>query len=171
MANLKNKDSNRIKSLLLKIKELAERGEKGERENAKLKLNELMSKYGISNFDVNKKYKKHSFKLFDFDDCKVIMTHCILDTNTNNIIEGDKRKKELYCDLTDEQYIDVCEKFNHYYPDYHSQKENFLKAFIIKNELGIEDTIDSEEDSDSILEILNKTKIINRNKYEKVQVK
>jgi hypothetical protein len=167
MATLTNNDSNKIKKLILKVKELAERGEKGERENAKVKLKELMDKYQMLKFDITNKPKSRTFKLVDFDDCRAIMTHCILDTRSNSKIEGDKRKKELYCELTDEQYVDVCEKFNHYYPDYFSQKDAFLKAYIIKNELGVcdEDMIEDSEDND-IDKIISNSKKITKNKYK-----
>jgi len=118
MAKIKDSDSKKIKSLITKVKALADKGEGGEKENAKKKLSELLDKYNITKFE-EKKYKKRTFKLADFNDCKTIMTHCIIDTNKNACIEGYKAKKELYVKLTDGEYIDVCEKFNHYYPIFH----------------------------------------------------
>ena len=138
MAKIKNNDSKKIRELIKKVKVLAERGEKGERDVAKVKLKELMEKYQLTKFEESKS-KKRSFKLVDFNDCKTIMVHCILDTKKTAQVEGDERKKELYCGLTDEEYIDVCEKFNHYYPEFCNQREAFVKAFILTNNLGIVD--------------------------------
>lgn len=159
------KDSNEIKKLISKVKNLAEHGDKGERDNAKAKLKILLEKYNIKKFE-EAKNKQRSFKLKDYEDCQVIMTHCILDTNKDCQITGDKRKKELYCKLTDKEYIDVCEKFNHYYTEYYKQKENFLKAFIIKNDLGIVDSnVVSDIDIESILDVIDS---VQENKQMKI---
>ena len=88
------------------------------------------------------------------------MVHCIIDTNKDAEISGDARKKELYCKLTDKEYVDICEKFNHYYPEYYKQKESLIKAFIIKNDLGIDGIEDdevtiSEDEINGINEIIN----------------
>ena len=141
MAKINDKDSKKIKDLLQKVKSLADKGDAGERDNAKKILNKLLLKDHILKFDISK-YKKRTFKLADFQDCKTIMAHCILDTLSNASIDGSKSKKELYVKLTDEQYIDVCQKFNHYYIEFVKQREAFIKAFIIKNNLGI---VDGEE--------------------------
>jgi hypothetical protein len=151
MAKLNNSDSKKIKELIKKVKALAERGEKGERDVAKSKLTELMDKYKITKFEESKR-KKRTFRLADFNDCKTIMVHCILDTQPKADIEGSLQKKELYCLLTDEEYIDICEKFNHYFPEFHRQREAFTKAFIIKNDLGIIDG-ESSDDDDSVNDI------------------
>lgn len=120
-----------IDEKIAKIKELAERGYDGEKQNAIQKLKELEEKY-----KKEKKYLK-SFKLVDYQDCKDIMVHCILDVDKNASIEGSKQKKELYCKLTNKEYNQVCEKFNKYYPQYLILKDNLLKNFIINNNLGI----------------------------------
>lgn len=163
MSKIKDKDSNNIKVLISKVKSLADNGEAGEKETAKRKLTELLIKYNIKKFDESK-YKNRSFKLADFNDCKIIMVHCILDTLKNAKIEGNTRKKELYCKLTDEQYIDVCQKFNHYYPEFIKQREAFIKAFIIKNNLGIIEGENNthKEEIESIRSIYSS---INANRY------
>lgn len=124
----------KLKEKINKVKELAERGCDGEKENAIIKLKELQKKLNLT-----KKQNKtlRSFKLADYNDCKDIMVHCILDVDINTSIEGSKQKKELYCKLTTDEYNEVCYKFNHYYPIYHQLKEDLLKNFIIDNKLGI----------------------------------
>jgi uncharacterized membrane protein YcgQ (UPF0703/DUF1980 family) len=165
MAQLNQSDSKKIKNLMVKVKALAERGENGEMDNAKQKLKELMQKYQITKFE-EQKYKKRSFKLADYNDCKTIMVHCILDSSPDAEIDGSLQKKELYCKLTDEQYIDVCEKFNHYFPEFHKQREAFVKAFIIKNNLGIENTV-SDEEEESVSDILDMMNGIKSSSYKK----
>lgn len=152
MAEIKDSDSGKIKLLMQKVRALADKGEGGEKENAKRKLAELLERYNIKKFE-EKASKKRTFKLADFNDCKTIMIHCIIDTNKNAKIEGYKAKKEIYCKLTDEQYIDVCQKFNHYFPIFIRQRENFIKAFILKNDLGISDLTPMQNDNTENKEI------------------
>lgn len=165
MAKINDKDSKKIKLLMSKVKALADKGEAGERETAKRKLAELLVKYNITKFEESK-YKKRSFKLSDFNDCKTIMVHCILDTVPKIDIDGNRSKKELYCKLTDEQYIDVCQKFNHYFPEFHKQREAFVKAFIIKNDLGIVEG-DSDIELDEIKHIKDMFSVVDEKRYGK----
>lgn len=169
MAAKINNDSGKIKALMVKIKALADNGIDGEKETAKIKLNELLQKYNIKKFEEKSK-KKRVFKLADFNDCLTIMTHCIIDTDENAKIEGIKAKKEIYCKLTDSEYIDVCEKFNFYFPIFDNQRKNFVKAFIIKNNLGIteKEHTDTEKISDKdFFEISKMAKDININRFKK----
>ena len=169
MAEIKDSDSGKIKLLMQKVRALADKGEGGEKENAKIKLSELLEKYNIKKFE-EKSSKTRVFKLADFSDCKIIMIHCIIDTLKSSKIEGCKAKKEIYCKLTDEQYIDVCQKFNHYFPTFVRQRENFIKAFILKNDLGISDLTPIQNDNTEnkeISEISEMMKGINDNKFKK----
>ena len=165
MAKIKNSDLNKIKVLISKVEALADKGVGGEKENAKIKLKELLDKYNIKKFKENEN-KLRTFKLVDFADCKTIMTHCIIDTKKDAEIEGYKTKKELYCKLTDKEYIEVCEKFNHYYPEFYKQREAFIKAFIIKNDLGIIDSGQNNEVEDLSM-INNMLKSVSQNKFGK----
>ena len=165
MAKINNSDLNKIKVLISKVEALADKGVGGEKENAKIKLKELLDKYNIKKFKENEN-KLRTFKLADFGDCKTIMTHCIIDTKKDAEIEGYKTKKELYCKLTDKEYIEVCEKFNHYYPEFYKQREAFIKAFIIKNDLGIIDSGQNNEVED--LSMINSMlKSVSQNKFGK----
>lgn len=168
MAKINNSDSKKIKELIKKVKILSERGEKNERFVAKAILKDLMAKYQIKKFDEDKN-KKRVFKLVDFGDCKTIMVHCILDTKPKASVDGSKQKKELYCFLTDEEYVSVCEKFNHYYPEFVKQREVFVKAFILANNLGIVDGESDVNDGDvnEIKKMLGNVKATN---YKNVQL-
>ncbi len=177
MVIVKNSDKKRILSLIGKVKKLSEQGIKGEKVNAQEMLVKLLKKYNLSKFDLVNKPKKRTFKLVNYNDCQVIMTHCILDTIEEAKINGIKQKKELYCNLTDEQYVDVCEKFNHYYPLYYEQiqnhekkKETLLKAFLIKNNLGISNEGGFEEQSD-VLEIASVMGEVKENRYGRKNLK
>ena len=94
------------------------------------------------------------------------MIHCILDSAMGVKIEGNEHRKELYCELNDEQYAEICNKFNYYYPEYYKQRESFLKAFILKNNLGIQDCQESEDSNYlrkkgivDILDMMNTVKV------------
>lgn len=154
------KDSKSIKKLIEKVKPLAERGEMGEKDSANEKLRYLYKVYKVKKSE-ERKNKKRSFKLLDFGDCKTIMVHSILDSSPTAEIQGNEISKELYCKLTDEQYDEVCQKFNYYYAEYIKQRESFLKAFILKNNLGIHDSIseETEESIDGILDMMNIVKV------------
>ena len=157
-----NSTSKNIKAKLKKVKALAEKGEKGERETAKKMLKDLTEKY--SNIKLKeKKLRKRTFKLADFEDCKTIMVHCILNANPDASIEGNLRRKELYVRLTNEEYSNVVFTFNHYYPIYASQKSSFLIAFILKNNLGVskgQDVGDNNEDVNEIIGIMANLKAV-----------
>ena len=125
---------------------MADKGEGGEKENAKIKLRELLERYNIKKFE-EKASKKRVFKLADFNDCKTIMIHCIIDTLKSAKIEGYKAKKEIYCKLTDEQYafvtIPTGEKIEFKpYSDYEDGHNVFLMAEYKENKYRI-DTVPS----------------------------
>jgi hypothetical protein len=162
---MKTNDSKKIKSLIKKVKELADRGDDNERDVAKMKLAELMNKYNLKKFEP--KIKKRSFKLANYEDCKDIMVHCIIDTNSKSEIEGSLQKKELYVKLTDEEYVDVCEKFNHYYPEYYKQKQLLLKAFILKNEIGIVQSENDEQEDTEIEDLVSVLNFVKEKRYSK----
>jgi hypothetical protein len=144
-------DSDRIRLLLKKVKALADAGDTHERIVAQEKLSSLMKKYKIAKF-TEKAKKKRVFKLVNFEDCKTIMVHCILDTNESCQIDGSIQKKELYAAMTDLEYVDVVEKFSHYYPLYIKQKECLLVAFLLKNNLGVSAEQPTEDESQSSAE-------------------
>jgi len=165
MAKLKNSDLSKIKSLANKLNNLYEKGDKNEKDVAKSKLDSLLKKYSIKSYNDLNVYKRE-FKLADWNDCLIIMTHCILDT-VNIEIEGDKKAKCLYCNLTDSQYIEVCEKFNHYYPMFVNQRDNFIKAFLLANDLGIIDADDKDVSDFDINGIAEVSKIVKSKKLIK----
>jgi hypothetical protein len=47
----------------------------------------------------------------------------------------------------------VCQKFNHYFPIFIRQRKNFIKAFILKNDLGISDLTPIQNDNTENKEI------------------
>ena len=142
-----------LKSKIKKVSELAERGIDGEKENAKAKLIELQEKYKTTHKQIK---KQRTFKLANFEDCKDIMAHCILDVDIDAQIEGSKQKKELYCNLTKEQYDKVCENFNWYYPSYVTMKDYLLKGFVLSKKLGVNSNqIDTESEINSIIKYIH----------------
>lgn len=177
MATILN-DKKKILALVKKVQKLSEAGIQGEKETAKVMLEKLLQKYNLKKFELSEKPKKRTFKLANYNDCRAIMTHCILDTVDGISIEGLKSKKELYCKLSDEQYIDVCEKFNHYYPIYHSQiqrhekqKDALLKAFLIKNNLGIVNEDGFEDEVMDVYEIVDVISEVEAHRYAKKDLK
>lgn len=132
-------DLDKLKTLLVKVKELAERGDSGERDVAKTKLEKLLKKYGLKLKDVELQNKnKRIFRIVNKEDCVNIISQTIWDVAPKVDIKQSTRKLEVYCSLTSEEYIEVCEKFNYYWNLWCKEKKQFLTAFIIKNKLGTE---------------------------------
>lgn len=140
-----------LETKIEKVRQLAKRGIDGEKDVAKSKLLELESKREKT----KSSKRQRSFKLANYDDCKDIMTHCILDVNINAEIEGSKQKKELYCKLTKEEYDKVCENFNWHYPTYCVMKDYLMKGFILSKKLGVNSNqINSEKEINSIIDFI-----------------
>lgn len=136
--NIETPDLDKIKSLITKVSELAKRGVDGEKESAKKKLEKLLNKYGININDINNDDKqKRIFRIKNREDYLAVLGHVIWDIVPNLDISENTRRLEVYCNLTNEQYIEVAEKFDCYWKLWCKEKEQFMLAFIIKNNLGV----------------------------------
>lgn len=132
-------DLERIKTLIGKVLELANKGIDGEKQAAKKKLEKLLSKYGLTLADIDSEDNKlkRTFRIKNRDDYKTILTQVICDVAPSVKIQENTRKLEIYSKLNAEQYIEVKEKFDYFWNLWCKEKEQFTIAFIIKNSLGI----------------------------------
>lgn len=164
---MKKQNQSKMKQLLTKLKVLSQRGESGEREVAEIKMKEIMLKNALGKQTTSQKRIK-TFKMADMIDSKTIMVHCIIDVDGSVEITENERKKELYARLTKEEYELVVDKFNHYYPYYIEQKNAFSKAFLIKNNLGInsKNTSNIEVSQEEIDRIINAYNIVEAKPYD-----
>lgn len=133
-----NPDLEKIKSLIVKVKELANRGIAGEKDSANRKLVLLLEKYNFKLKDIQSESNlKRIFRVVNKDDCVSILSQTIWDVVPDAKIEQHPRKLEVYCNLNAEQYIEVCEMSDYYWKLWCEEKKQSLTAFILVNKLGI----------------------------------
>lgn len=164
----KLKDTEEVRSLLKKLEDMASMGEEGERDVAKDKLRKIASKYGIDP-DNGKYISQKYFSYSKGKDYLAILTHCIYDTKHDaKIFEVSSPRNTIVVDLENVEYIEVCEKINHYWTEYSKEKDSLVIAFILKNKIGIAEgevkgTIDVERVArlKGVIEDNNYTKKIN----------
>jgi len=131
-------DLDRLKNLISKVKELADRGVDGERDSAQKTLEKLLKKYGIKLKDIEQQNKtKRTFRIVNKDDCITILSQIIWDVVPDAKIKQHVRALEIYCSLNNEQYIEVCEKYEYYWKLWCEEKKHTLIAFVVKNNLGV----------------------------------
>jgi len=131
-------DLDRIKLLVTKVNELVKRGVDGEKQAAQKKLEKLLKKYGIDINDINNDDKhKRIFRIKNREDYLSILVQVIWDIVPRLDVVQNTKRLEIYCNLTNEQYIEVKEKFESYWNLWFKEKEQFMLAFIIKNNLGV----------------------------------
>jgi hypothetical protein len=131
-------DLDRLKNLIGKVKGLADRGVDGERDSAQNTLEKLLNKYGIKLKDIEQQNKtKRTFRIVNKDDCITVLSQIIWDVVPDAKIKQHIRALEIYCSLTNEQYIEVSEKYQYYWKLWCEEKQHTLIAFVVKNNLGV----------------------------------
>lgn len=92
----KGRDIETVRKLISKLKDMAEKGEKGEREVAFEKLKEILKKYKLTEQGVLKPLAKNcTFKLSDWHDHLNLLVQCIQDTKPGVAMDGDKKGKKF----------------------------------------------------------------------------
>jgi hypothetical protein len=165
-------DLEKIKILIGKVAELANRGIGGEKDAAKKKLEKLLKKYGLklSDIDVDGDDKQQrTIRIKNREDYLTILTQVIWDVVVDIRIQQNTKKLEIYVKLTTEQYIEVKEKFDYFWNLWCKEKEQFLMAFVIKNRLGLVSNKRSDEakqmDDETRNGIRDKMLTVARGKY------
>jgi len=133
-------DLERIKVLVSKVLELAKKGVDGEKKAAKIKLEKLLKKYGLTLSDIDgdeNDKQQRTFRIKNREDYLTVLTQVIWDVVPDIGIQQNTKRLEIYSKLTTEQYIEVNEKFNYFWNFWVKEKEQFLMAFVIKNRLGL----------------------------------
>ncbi len=128
-------DLDKIKKTLLKVKELAERGENGERVSAQVKLETLLSKYNLDISELQSENPvERSISHHRDADARTILVQVIMSITNENVFIT-KGKYVAHAKLTSEQYIEVVEKYKYFWRLYLKQKKIFMRAFVTKNKL------------------------------------
>jgi Mg2+ and Co2+ transporter CorA len=160
--------SERIKELLLKLKALSEQGNGGEKENATEMLNKALKKHGLTLEDLEKEEKQvRVFKIKDRGDSSVILAQCIWDVVHDADVKQSTKKLEVYCELSASDYVEVSEKYKHYYNIWLKEKKEFLTAYILRNKIGLseEPSGESKLTEEEQLSIVKKMNSIDDNKF------
>jgi len=128
-------DLDKIKKTLLKVKELAERGEDGERVSAQNKLTSILKKYNINVSDIeSEECIERDIKHNRDPDSRTILVQVILSVSDSSVFVT-KGQSCAHAKLTSTQYIEVVEKYKYYWELYKKQKAIFIRAFITRNGL------------------------------------
>ncbi len=158
--------SNKVKELLLKLKFSSEVREGAEKENATDKLNKALKKHGLTLEDLEKEEKEpRVFKIKNREDSSVILSQCIRDVCPNGVIRQSAKKLEMYCEMSASEYIEVSEKYKHYYDFWLNEKKQFLTAFVVINKIGLPSSPSCELSDEEKMDIVKKMNTINDNKF------
>ena len=159
-------DLDRLKNLIGKVKGLADRGVDGERDSAQKTLQKLLNKYGIKLKDIEQQNKtKRTFRIVNKDDCITILSQIIWDVVPDAKIKQHVRALEIYCSLTNEQYIEVSEKYQYYWKLWCDEKKHTLMAFVVKNNLGVSDKGTVKLDEETIKGAKDKMATVTKGNY------
>lgn len=140
-----NPDLEKVKELAVKLKTMAERGgTENERKVAEKKLSTLLKKYGLVLQDIYKNKIKERCFVFKHEDEKMVVSHVLWTVvPSTTIISRVGKQKKAYCVMTTEQYIEAKEKLNHYLKHFRDARDNFIIAFILKNNLQVKEASES----------------------------
>ena len=141
----------KILELAKKLYELSKRGEDGEKENATIKLGDVMKKYAIT-LDMleSEEQKERIFYAENGIERKFtmqIISSVVGNRDTYRYNEdAKKKKKRIIVFLSDIEFIEVSEKLTFYWDKYNEDLKIFYSAFIQKNKLyKKEDPKDKQE--------------------------
>lgn len=158
--------SNKIKELLLKLKFFSEVGEAAEKENATDKLNKALIKHGITLADLEKEEREtRTFKIKDKSDSLNVLVQCIYDVYTDAKISQAVNSLKIFCDLNSSEYVEVLEKYNHYYNYWLKEKNQLFVAFLVKNRLGTDRKSSVQIDEEEQNSIMKKMEVMKDNKF------
>lgn len=159
--------SEKIKELLLKLKSLSKQGIGGEKDNAIEMLEKALKKYGLTLEDLENLEKKlREFKVKNKDDATIILVQCICDVFPNAKIQQHARNLTVYCHLDSAEFIEVTEKYKHYYKIWLKEKKEFLTAFVVKNNIGLSGESSGKDiDEEEKMAIIKKMNSMDENKF------
>jgi len=126
-----------VRSRLLKIQALAERGVGGEAEAAKRMLEDLCEEHGISVEDLTSlEVKFFAFTAKSPYHKKLLQQVCfhVLESSTITVVE-DSSKPTVHVKMTEIQHLDVESCFNFYKEAWNEALSEFFTAFIHKHNI------------------------------------
>lgn len=143
---------------LKKLLALAERGEAGEARNARRILETELRKHGLTLEDLSSEVRKE--RIFPYKDTderaifiQVLVNVCGSKSEAFKSAGYNTKRKRLYVDLTDLEYVEILEKFEFFRRQYNKEKKRLLNdlavAFLSKHRLYDKDP-NEEKDSNPL---------------------
>lgn len=126
--------------LLIKLKALAERGEDGERENARRILQRLLEKYNIAEADLEEDaLSEHSFRASGARARDLLVQVCFKVTNGDRRIyhysKGKGARNTVYCMCTKAEAIQIAFEHDFYLELWKEEEDLFFRSFIQKHKI------------------------------------
>ncbi|MBD5218065.1 MAG: DUF2786 domain-containing protein [Bacteroidales bacterium] len=149
-----DKNSNQyesIKNKLLKLQALAEKGYKGEAENAKRAIESLCAKYGITLEEIlcEEQVKRYEFEIGRYSYMLTLFVHCHgVVTNSRELKYRQRSRSTIAVDLTPLQYAELCSLFEwhkaNFLKDLQAMQKNIVEAYVNKHNLFAQRDDDEE---------------------------
>lgn len=131
-----------IKNKLLKLQALAEKGYKGEAENAKRAIESLCAKYGITLEEIlcEEQVKRYEFEIGRYGYMLTLFVHCHgVVTNERTLSYRRRSRSKIAVDLTPLQYAELCNLFNwhkaNFLKDLEAMQQTIIEAYVNKHNL------------------------------------
>lgn len=143
----------RKKELLLKLKELADRGVGGERHNAQKMLNELLVKYEMSESDLSSEdLSFHEIAVPNKHFAgKILAQVCYSihgDINPDKGLYNGLRRGRVRIKCTNAEFIEITAKYNFYLTHFENDLKTFYSAFIQRNQIFPPKSLEKDSVSD-----------------------
>lgn len=154
-----DKDFESIKSKILKLKALAERGERGEAINAQRLLGKLLGQYGITLEDVIEKTEERKWYKFA---CRKkyeqkLLHQCYFKALNKSELQYSKGNGGIYYRLTAYEFAELSNLYEWHKAQLNKEMarmiDDFTEAYIIKHQITSDDNGGSSDDDDKPLTI------------------
>lgn len=117
-----------------KLKALADKGEGGERDNARELLMRHLDKHGLSLSDIDENEIKYEY--FTYKGAGDLLSMIICHIVANALILQDKKLKNTYfLECTRDEALRIREMYSFYLEAYKKEEQYFLTAFLSRNDL------------------------------------
>lgn len=149
-----DKEFESIKSKILKLKALAERGEKGEAINAQRLLDKLLGQYGITLDEVIEKTEERKWYKFA---CRKKYEHkllhqCYFKALNKNELQYSKGSGGIYYQLTAYEFAELSNLYEWHKAQLNKEMkrmiDDFTEAYIIKHKITSDNCDDNSDDED-----------------------
>lgn len=113
-----DKDFESIRSKVLKLQALAERGEKGEAINARRLLDQLLAKYGVSLEEIveaQEEKQPYTFNVKENGYGFTLFTQCYFNVTNEKRMSYRQRRRYVTVELTKMQYVELQALYDWHY--------------------------------------------------------